>query len=311
MKILVTGGAGFIGRWVVKRFIDNHEVIVLDNLNNGNKKNLEGFHGDPNFKFVEADILDRKALNEAFKEIDLCLHLAAQTSVQKSLDNPEETFQINVLGTHNILENCRKNNTKLVLVGTCMVYDRMENNAITEEHPIKPVSPYAGSKIAAEELAISYFYGYGLPVVIVRPFNTYGPYQKSNTEGGVVSIFIQRHLDGKNLLVYGDCKQNRDLLYVEDCADFMLKAWICERDIGEVINAGTGRDISINNLALTICKDEARIRHITHHHPQSEISKLVCNYSKAKKLLGWEPQTSIEEGIQRTEDWMRKGEKKL
>ena len=311
MKVLVTGGAGFIGRWVVNQLIDHHKVVVLDNLSNGDEKNIEEFLGKPNFEFVKVDILDRSSLSNAFKEIDLCLHLAAQTNVQQSLDNPEETFQTNVVGTYNILENCRLKDAKLVLVGTCMVYDQVLSTAINEKHPVKSASPYAASKVAAEELSLSYHYGYGLPVVIVRPFNTYGPYQKSNTEGGVVSIFIKRYLAGENLLVYGDGNQTRDLLYVEDCSDFIVKASFCKSAIGEIMNAGTGADISINDLALTICKDEARIRHVPHHHPQSEIRKLVCDYSKAKKLLEWEPQTLLAEGIQKTEDWIRKGEKKL
>ena len=311
MKVLVTGGAGFIGRWVVKSLLDGHDVVVLDNLCNGNEKTIEEFQRKSNFKFVKADILDRNSLNNAFKEIDLCIHLAAQTSVQKSLDNPDENFQTNVVGTYNVLEACRKNDAKLVLVGTCLVYDSASYKPINEKHPIKPVSPYAASKVAAEEMAISYLHCYGLPLVVTRPFNTYGPYQKSNTEGGVVSIFIKRYLDGENLMVYGDGRQTRDLLYVEDCADFIAKATFCESAIGEAINAGTGRDISINNLALMICKDEARIKHVPHHHPQSEIRKLVCDYSKAGKLLGWEPKTSLEEGIQKTVNWMRKWEKGL
>ena len=304
MKVLVTGGAGFIGRWVVKSLIDGHDVVVFDNLSNGNEKNIEDFHGRTNFKFVKADILDRNSLNNTFKEIDLCIHLAAQTSVQKSLDNPEETFQTNVVGTYNVLEACRKNDAKLVLVGTCLVYDSASSKPINEKHPIKPTSPYAASKVAAEEMAFSYFHGYGLPLVVTRPFNTYGPYQKSNTEGGVVSIFIKGYLVGENLLVYGNGEQTRDLLYVEDCADFIVKAAFCEKAVNEIINAGTGKDISINNLALLICKDEARIKHIPHIHPQSEIRKLVCDCSKARRLLGWKPTTPLEEGIRKTMQWV-------
>mgnify|MGYP001041381722 CR=1 FL=1 len=305
MIILVTGGAGFIGRWVVEKLLNNHEVVALDNLSNSSVKNISEFHEKPNFRFIKADVLDKGLLNSAFKEVDLCIHLAAQVRVQESLDYPERAFENNVIGTYNVLEACRRNNVKIVLVGTCLVYDLALSRPIDEKHPIKPKSPYAGSKVAAEEMAISYYHGYGLPVVITRPFNTYGPYQKSDMEGGVVSIFIRSYLEGKDLLVYGDGEQTRDLLYVEDCADFIVKAAFCKAAIGEVINAGTGRDISINDLALMICREETRIKHIPHHHTQSEIRKLVCDYSKAEKLLGWKPETPLEEGIRRTMKWMR------
>ena len=305
MTILVTGGAGFIGRWIVKKLLDHHKVVALDNLSNGSLQNISEFHGKPNFRFMKADILDKNLLNSAFKEVDLCIHLAAQISVQESLEYPERAFENNIVGTYNVLEACRRNDVKIVLVGTCLIYDLTLSKPINEKHPIKPRSPYAGSKVAAEEMAISYYHGYGLPVVITRPFNTYGPYQKSDMEGGVVNIFIRRCLEGENLLVYGDGTQTRDLLYVEDCADFIVKAAFCEDAVGEVINGGTGRDISVNDLALMICRDETRIKHVPHHHPQSEIRKLVCDYSKAEKLLGWKPETSLEEGIKRTMNWMR------
>jgi len=305
MRALVTGGAGFIGRWVVKKLLDQHKVVALDDLSNGSLKNISEFHRKPNFRFMKGDILDKKLLNSSFKGVDLCVHLAAQINVQESLDYPERAFENNIVGTYNVLEACRRNDVKIVLVGTCLIYDLTISKPINEKHPIKPRSPYAGSKVAAEEMAISYHHGYGLPVVITRPFNTYGPYQKSDMEGGVVSIFIRRYLEGENLLVYGDGTQTRDLLYVEDCADFIVKAAFCEDAIGEVINAGMGRDISINDLALTICRDETRIKHVPHHHPQSEIRKLVCDYSKAEKLLGWKPETLLEEGIKRTMKWMR------
>jgi nucleoside-diphosphate-sugar epimerase len=181
-----------------------------------------------------------------------------------------------------------------------MVYDLTSSKAINEEHPVNPKSPYAGSKLAAENLALSYYHAYGLPVVITRPFNTYGPYQKSNMEGGVVSIFIRSLLEGEPLKVFGDGTQTRDLLYVEDCAEFIVKAAFTEKAVGEVINGGYGQDIAINDLAVLVCKDAERIKHVKHHHPQSEIPKLLCDYTKAKEMLGWVPKTSLEEGIEKT-----------
>ena len=215
-----------------------------------------------------------------------------------------------MIGTYNILDAARRIRTKIILIGTCMVYDLANSNvAISEEYKVKPVSPYAGSKLAAEDLALSYYYGLKLPVVVLRPFNTYGPFQKTNMEGGVVAIFISNKLNNEKLKIFGDGTQTREFLYVEDCAEFIVKASECEDCVGEIINAGTGIDISINNLAKLIVKDENRIEHVEHHHPQSEIMKLVCNNSKAKRILNWEPKVSLEEGILKLEKWIKENKR--
>ena len=309
MNVLVTGGAGFIGRGVVKRLLDEeYKVSVLDDLSNGRRENIEEFTDNSEFDFVSGDIRDKEVLKSTFEDIDICIHAAAAINVQESIENPQRYYDVNVTGSFNILEAARKNNVKVVLIGTCMVYDLSSSKAISEEHPLNPKSPYAGSKLAAENLALSYFHAYGLPVVITRPFNTYGPYQKSDMEGGVVSIFIRSLLEGETLKIFGDGTQTRDLLYVEDCADFIVKAAFNENAVGAVINGGYGHDIEIKDLALLICKDPERIKHVTHHHPQSEIQKLLCDYTKAKKLWGWKPKTSLEEGIEKTKEWIRSAE---
>jgi dTDP-glucose 4,6-dehydratase len=312
MKTLVTGGAGFIGRWVVKKLLDEgYEVCVLDDLSNGRLENIEEFKNYSEFEFVSGDIRNKEVLMKVFKDIDICIHAAAAINVQESIDNPQRYYDVNVNGTFNILEAARNGNknVKVVLIGTCMVYDLTASKAISEEHPLNPKSPYAGSKLAAENLALSYYHAYGLPVVITRPFNTYGPYQKSDMEGGVVSIFIRSLLEGEPLNVFGDGTQTRDLLYVEDCAEFIVKAALNEKAVGEVINGGYGQDIAIKDLALLICKDAERFVHVKHHHPQSEIPKLLCDYTKANKLLGWEPKISLEEGIEKTKEWIEYSEK--
>jgi len=310
MNVLVTGGAGFIGRWVVKKLLEEgYTVCVLDDLSNGRMENIEEFKDNPEFEFALGDVRDHEVLKDIFKkDVDICIHAAAAINVQESIENPQMYYDMNVNGTFNILEEARKKDVKVVLIGTCMVYDLTSSIAISEEHPLNPKSPYAGSKLAAENLALSYFHAYGLPVVITRPFNTYGPYQKSNMEGGVVSIFIKKILEGKTLDVFGDGTQTRDLLYVEDCAEFIVKASVNKKAIGETINAGYGEDIAIKDLAFLICKDVERIRYVKHHHPQSEIPKLLCNYRKANKLLGWEPKTSLEDGIEKTKEWIKSAE---
>ncbi len=315
MNILVTGGAGFIGRWVVQKLLsDHHKIWVVDDCSNGSEENIKEFIVDTEKKifFSKGDIKDKSFIQEVFEQpFDLCYHLAASINVQDSIDDPGTTFDNDVVGTMNVLQLCKEHNVKLVFMSTCMVYDRADDaQGITEVHATKPASPYAGSKLSAENMVLSFWYAYEHPVVVVRPFNTYGPFQKSSGEGGVVSVFIQKMLKDEPLCIYGDGKQTRDLLYVEDCAEFLVSCGYNENVNGQIINAGTGYDISINALAGLICKDSSKIQHVTHIHPQSEIMKLQCNASKAREMLDWAPKVSLQEGIEKTRIWIENTTKK-
>jgi dTDP-glucose 4,6-dehydratase len=335
MKCLVTGGAGFIGRWVVKRLLDEgHLVTALDDLTNGRESNLEEFIARPNFSgLVRGDVADPATLRDLFAGTlwDAVFHLAASIHVQKSIDDPWPTFRNDAQGTFSLLEACREQYFRLngfdsaarhfdyekarpqlldrrprvACMSTCMVYQLAGSGPITEAHPYRPASPYAASKIGADMLALSYYYSYGLPVTVVRPFNTYGPFQKSNSEGGVVSIFIQRDLSEQSLQIKGDGTQTRDLLYVEDCADFVVRAAANEGAEGQIINAGTGKDIAVKELARLCCSPENRVEHVPHDHPQAEIARLVCDPSKAEEVLGWKPQTTLEQGLEKTRRWLK------
>ncbi|WP_434296960.1 dTDP-glucose 4,6-dehydratase [Clostridium sporogenes] len=330
MNILVTGGAGFIGRWVIKRLLeDGHNVSSLDNLSNGMVKNIEEFKLNNNFKFIKGDIKNQEILDEIFtrNKFDIIYHLGASINVQDSIDDPTTTFYNDTVGTFNILEKAKiqmygknakmngeewvidKNEDthpcKVVFMSTCMVYDKAGKEGINELHPTKPVSPYGGAKIAAENMVRSYYNAYKLPTVVIRPFNTYGPFQKTGGEGGVVAIFIKNALTNKTLEIYGTGEQTRDLLYVKDCAEFVVMAGYSNKVDGEIVNAGTGRDVTINELANIISKERVDIKHKKHIHPQSEIMRLKCNYEKAKKLLGWNPEYTLEEGINETEEWIK------
>ncbi|MGE5403934.1 MAG: dTDP-glucose 4,6-dehydratase [Candidatus Saccharibacteria bacterium] len=309
MNLLVTGGAGFIGRWVVERLLnEGYKVTAFDDLSNGSLNNITEFKDNSDFEFVQGDIKDIELLRKVFtNKYDIVYHLAASINVQDSIDDPRTTFENDVVGTFNVLEECRKQGSKVVFMSTCMVYDRsVDESGISEKHPVKPASPYAASKLAGEALTLSYYHAYGLPTVVIRPFNTYGPFQKSSGEGGVIAIFIQRYLEGQTLNIYGDGTQTRDFLYVEDCARFVVQSGFSDKVNGLIVNAGLGQDVTINELALIVANGaQDKIKHVSHIHPQSEIAKLLCDYRKAKEIMGWSPETTLEQGLERTAMWIK------
>ena len=306
MRVLVTGGAGFIGRGVVGALLRRGDfVTALDDLSNGSEANVAEFRRQTGFHFQRGDVADAAAVSAAFRDANRCIHLAAIIEVQRSIDDPRRTHQVNITGTLNVLEECRKRDVPLTVVSTCMVYDRANTpDGIGETHPTKPASPYAASKLSGEALTLSYHHAFGLPTTVVRPFNTYGPFQRSVGEGGVVAIFTRCSLLGEDLRIYGDGTQTRDLLYVEDCARFVCDALVSDAVIGGIVNAGTGVDVSVNELAALVQPDPSRIVHVPHIHPQSEIAVLRCDSRVARRVLGWVPEVSLVEGLARTREWM-------
>lgn len=337
MNALVTGGAGFIGRWVVGKLLSmGYQVTVLDNFSSGSPKNLYEFRHNPALNIVCGDLLSEKAMRRAlFMKPDIVFHLAARINVQHSIEHPHDTFNTDVLGTFRLLEAVRPMRPHFVMVSTCMVFAPMNEDAsgsasmdaganavdirpgINEAHPVKPASPYAGAKLAAEHLAESYARTYGLPVTILRPFNTYGPFQRIDGEGGVIAIFLDRVMHHQSLLVYGDGLQTRDFLYVEDCADFIVRAgllpasasgggaWASDSVPFNLLVGGSGIEIRIIDLARIIAGDAVAVENVVHIHPQSEIRRLLCDSAKALAFLGWQPQVSLTEGIERTRIWLR------
>jgi UDP-glucose 4-epimerase len=334
MKALVTGGAGFIGRWVIARLLaDGHDVLALDDLSNGRRENVRDFEGARGFLgLVEGDIKDAALVSKLFAdhEWDAVFHLGASIHVQASIDDPEPTFRNDAEGTFRILEACRRQyfarnglsvetrkfdfdrdvprlrirGPRVAVMSTCMVYDAGDGRPMSELHPYRPASPYAAAKIGADNLALSYFHAYRMPVTVVRPFNTYGPYQKSNSEGGVVSIFLKRDISREPLLVKGTGEQTRDLLYVEDCADFVVRATAHPAAEGNIINAGTGDDVSINELARRCATNGNTVQLVAHDHPQAEIMQLCCDASRARELLDWRAKTTLDQGLAKTRAWL-------
>jgi UDP-glucose 4-epimerase len=307
VRILVTGAAGFIGRWVVGELLDRgHEVLPVDNLAAGDESNLAAFADHPGLlPFERGDVRDPEACRRWLAGTGAVAHLAASISVQDSIDDPTTTFDNDVVGTFRLLEASRERHARFLFMSTCMVYDRATaSEGISETHPTKPASPYAASKLSGEALTLSYGHAYGMPTTVVRPFNTYGPFQRSVGEGGVVAIFTRRSLVGEPLRIYGDGRQTRDLLYVTDCARFVSDALLSDAATGRILNAGTGADVSVNDLAAAVEADPTRIEHVPHIHPQSEIPVLRCDARLARQLLGWTAEVPLAEGLQRVRGWM-------
>ena len=303
---LVTGGAGFIGRWVVGELLKRGKrVIVLDNLSSGRRENLEEFAGCPGYEgLIRGDIRQFWTLYELFfRGLEACFHLAAKVDVRPSVAAPMETFECNVSGTMRLLEMCREYDTRMVFVSTCHVYDHSDD-PIAEENPTTPRSPYAACKLAAENLCLGYHHAYQLPTVILRPFNTYGPFQRQDGEGGVVARFLQRALDGDELVLHGNGEQTRDLMYVEDCARFVVDAGLAPECDGRVLNAATGVDVSMAALAQLIIASPGSIRSVKHPHPESETARMVGDSGRAGRMLGWRPTVALDEGLMRTRAWL-------
>lgn len=297
-----------MGLWLSKYFVDNgYKVWILDNLSNSSERNIKEFK-DKLSGLIIADVRDKLKLAEVFAMgFDICLHLAAMINVQDSIDNPADCFENNITGTFNVLEECRKHNTKMVFISSALIYESAKRGQkINEEHPLNPSCPYAASKIFGENLAMSYYKTYKLPVVILRPFNIYGPWQKSNSEGGVINVFIERRIKGRPLEIFGDGRQGRDFFYVEDCAEFIGRAAGSEKAVGRTFNAGSGREVKIKDLAEIISEGKAEVKFVKHHHPHAEIMNMAADSASAENVLGWMAKTTLEEGIHRTAEWLKK-----
>lgn len=304
MKILVTGGAGFIGSHIVDRLIDGGEdVVVIDNLHNENKKNL-----NKKAKFYKSDICS-KDLEDIFKEekIEKVIHQAAQVSVVTSLKNPKFDAEVNVLGSINLLECCRKFNVGKIVYASSggAIYGEPKYLPLDEKHPITPISHYGVSKYVVEIYLNLYRGLYGLKYTSLRYANVYGPRQDPYGEGGVIAIFSNKLLRNEEPTIFGDGKQTRDFVYVEDVADANLLA--LEGGDNEAFNIGTGKETSVNEIFESL-KEITRgdIDPIYEEERKGEIKQSYVTYSKAKEELNWEPKISLEEGLIKTVEYLKK-----
>jgi dTDP-glucose 4,6-dehydratase len=289
-----------------------YEVVTLDALTYaGNLENLADVLSHPRISFVHGDIRDADLVRELVEGVDVIVNAAAESHVEKSIrDGASEFVTTNVEGTQILLDAIRATPVeRFVLVSSSEVYGTAKTAPMDEEHPLEPRSPYAATKAGADRLAYSYFVTYGLPIVIVRPFNNYGPRQHPEK---VVPRFVTQALCDEPLTVHGDGHASRDWLYVEDDAEAIRSVLEAPLDdvAGEVINVATGVDISVAEIADLVLevlgKPADQVVHVEERPGQ--VDRHVGSTDKAERLLGWRAQTSFAEGLERTVAWYRDNE---
>ena len=299
-KVLVTGGAGFIGSHVVDRLVsDGFLVRVIDNLSTGKLANISQHFEKGTVDFVKGDIRDFEVVRKCVYDVNAIVHLAAITSVPFSFKQPEMTFETNVTGTLNLLNCCVEAKVrKFVFISSCAVYGEPKYLPVDELHPTKPISPYAESKLLGERHCLDFNMKHTLKSVILRLFNVYGPRLAVNDYSGVITKFIDRIKQKMPLVIYGDGSQSRDFVSVYDVVEAVLKALGNEEVAGEIFNIGFGAATSVNDLAKYLL-DLARLNlGISHKEPRTgDIKNTFADISKAEKLLGYKPAVSLQNGL--------------
>jgi len=309
-SVLVTGAGGFIGSHLAEYLVDigaNAKAFVRYNSRNDwgllellPKEKLD------EIEVIMGDLKDADAVRHSAKEVDIIFHLGSLIAIPYSYLHPRETIETNILGALNVLTAAKENSIeKLVHTSTSEVYGTARYVPIDENHPLQGQSPYSASKIGADKIAESFYRSFDLPVAIIRPFNTYGPRQSARA---VIPTIIMQALT-KEKIFLGSLHPTRDYTYVKDIVEGFIKVAESPKSVGGVINIGSNFEISIGDLAnkiisligknAEIITDPARVR------PQdSEVERLWCDSKKAKRLLGWEPTTSLKEGLKETIEWI-------
>src|SRR3990170_7676943 len=297
-KILVTGGAGFIGSNLVHKLIQRgHKVVVIDNLSTGFRSNLH-----PQAKFYKVDIcsavIDKIFQRERF---DYILHYAAQVDVRKSLQNPILDVEVNISGSINLLRSCQKHKVKKVIFASTggAIYGEQSYFPADEKHLELPISPYGVTKLSVEKYLYFYNKVYGISYVAIRYANVYGPRQNPKGDSGVVAIFSEKLLRNEALTIYGKGEQTRDYVYVEDAVNAALLA-LKSKQTGS-FNIGTGKETSVNQL-YQMMKAKTGSESMVTYAPfrAGEQMRSCIDYTKAKKLLGWKPSFDLYSGLDLT-----------
>ncbi len=302
MKVFVTGIRGFLAYHLTKELInDGHQVLGIDNLFNPCAGKI------PKNIWKWGDVRYYPTVSAYIANSDVVFHLAAQIHVDQSINDPVFTNDVNIGGTLNILEACRKFNKRLILASTSEVYGTALTPAISESHPLNPQSPYAASKVAADRLAFSYWKTYDIPVTIVRNFNFFGQYQAFNSYGGVIAKFTYEALHGRAPRIFGSGEQERDYMNSED-AVMAYKTAFSDNMIGKEVNFGTGKTVKINDLAKMIVKRINPSLIPEHVEPRpGEVQRLCADITLAKSL-GFTSKTDFEKDLNKYIDWFQENQ---
>lgn len=308
-SILVTGAGGFVGSHLVEQLVSlGARTRALVRYNSaGSWGWLDQSPVKNDVEVVQGDIRDQDSTQRAIEDVDVVFHLAALIAIPYSYQAPLSYVRTNVEGTLNVLQSAIRNDVGLVIhTSTSEVYGTARSIPISESHSLQGQSPYSATKIGADKIAESFHLSFGLPVVTVRPFNTYGPRQSARA---VIPTIVTQALADEPIRL-GNLEPTRDLNYVADTVAGFIKAAESPKAVGEVINLGTGRETSIAELAASILKtlgkDLPVITESERVRPEkSEVDRLCADASKARELLGWEPKHTLEEGLSRTIEWIR------
>lgn len=304
--ILVTGGAGFIGSELVRQLADlGYQVVVVDNLVNGKRKNLEGLSSD-SVRLVVADIRDTAEMARVMRGVQTIFHLAC-LGVRHSIHAPDETHEVNATATLGLLAAARVGGVKrFIYVSSSEVYGTARWAPMNEDHPTAPTTVYGASKLAGECYTRAFHRTYGFPTVVVRPFNTYGPRSHHEGDSGeVIPKFLLRCLVGWPMIIFGDGAQTRDFTFVGDTARGILKAGFCDGAVGETMNIGSGLEITIDKLAHHVAAIAGRPdAAIVHDVPRpGDVLRLCADITHAGRVLEYAPTVSLDEGLKRVRDW--------
>lgn len=303
MRILVTGGAGFIGSHVVDAYLqEGHEVSIIDDMSSGKQENI-----NPRAKFFKIDV-GATEVEDIFKQgrFDIVNHHAAQMDVRKSVADPIFDAKVNILGSLRLLQSCVKYKVKKFIFASTggAIYGEQEKFPAPESHPTKPLSPYGVSKLAVEHYLFFYKMAYNMSSIILRYANVYGPRQDPHGEAGVVAIFAQKLLRGEQPVINGDGMQTRDFVYVGDVVRANVLALSCNG--GGVFNIGSSRETTIKQLFKELANIAVVKFQEKYGPPKSgEQIRSVIDFKHAQKVLGWSPQVSLEEGLGRTVDYFK------
>lgn len=300
MKILITGGAGFVGRYLASSFLDdNHTVTIFDNLSNSTLSKMSGIIKD-GVSFVKGDVTDYRSILKHTTDVDFVIHLAAKINVEESIVSPELTHAVNVTGTLNLLRACVANGVQNVIAASsAAVYGDSDRLPLLEYSPTIPISPYGASKLAIEHYLQAFSHSYSINTISLRFFNIYGMGQ-SAAYAGVIEKFMERIKQNKPLVIYGNGKNTRDFVSISDVAravEFAMKKISGKK--GNVYNIATGRSVSINELANMMISISGRKLGIVHKNQQKgDIKHSQASIRLARKELGYVPKTSLRAGLE-------------